>query len=474
MRQARGGLVIAVGLVLAAGASAVSTTVRISQVYGGGGNTDATYRNDYIELRNCAETNIDLTGWSVQYAASNSTTWTKSCLDGIIPAGGYYLVQEKSGGIIGAVLPTPNATDTVNLATDAGKVALVASTNLLTSANPATQSTVVDFVGYGGANGYEGLVPAPGPSNNSKQGILRKKGGLSDTDDNSADFVVGTPDPHNRDSPPLLRAGDIAIIGWDDASNLFSFVALTEISSGSTIHFTDNGWSNTQYRISEKVVRFEANASIPAGTIIQSDAISNIFTWVCSGGYANLDLNNEGGEQIYAFQGPLVDPATNLFVLDDSGFFEPATNSNTGGVAPGLVLNRTAITFTLKKTAPHFMAFTNFPNQAKTKVQWLMAIADSNNWQFGSSGTLPSGPLMVNPPPALTLLASPETGGILSGAGLWDEGSSVAITAVPTAGYEFLRWSDANRNATRTILMPGYDVTNTAYFASKATVLIIK
>ena len=359
------------------------------------------------------------------------------------------------------------------MAVGAGKVALVASTNLLSGTNPVHQVTVVDFVGYGSsANGYEGFGAATGPSDNNKQGILRKKGGLSDTDDNSADFVVGTPDPHNRDSPPLLRAGDIAIIGWDDTEDLFSFVALSTISAGTAIHFTDNGWSNTQYRTGEDVIRWLANTDIPAGTIIRSDATSNIFTWVRSGGYTNLSLSTSG-DQIYAFQGPLVDPTTNLFVLDDTGCFEPAHDPSTGDVPPGLVLNRTAITFSQKKDVPHFMAFTNFPDLAKTKVQWLMAIADSNNWQFGELGTLPSGPLTVNPPPALTLLASPEKGGVLTGAGLWDEGATVTITAAPAAGYVFIRWSDGNRNAVRTIAMPRNDVTNTSYFASTATLLFL-
>ena len=74
----------------------------------------------------------------------------------------------------------------------------------------------------------------------------------------------------------------------------------------------------------------------------------------------------------------------------------------------------------------------------------------------------------------LTLLASPEKGGVLTGAGLWDEGATVTIAAAPAAGYVFIRWNDGNRNAVRTITMPGNDVTNTAYFASTATVLIIK
>ncbi|NUQ33116.1 MAG: hypothetical protein HOP99_09945, partial [Dermatophilaceae bacterium] len=39
-------------VVVAPTAGAVSSDVVISEVYGGGGNSGATYRNDFVELRN--------------------------------------------------------------------------------------------------------------------------------------------------------------------------------------------------------------------------------------------------------------------------------------------------------------------------------------------------------------------------------------------------------------------------------------
>src|SRR4029450_12353334 len=42
--------------------------VVISQIYGGGGNSNATYHNDYVELYNRGGSAVDLTGWSLQYA----------------------------------------------------------------------------------------------------------------------------------------------------------------------------------------------------------------------------------------------------------------------------------------------------------------------------------------------------------------------------------------------------------------------
>lgn len=104
----------------------ISSTIVISQVYGGGGNTGATFRNDFIELFNRGNTTVNVTGWSVQYASAAGTSWTNiTNLSGSIPAGGYYLVQQASGGAVGALLPTPDATGTINLSATTGKVALV-------------------------------------------------------------------------------------------------------------------------------------------------------------------------------------------------------------------------------------------------------------------------------------------------------------------------------------------------------------
>src|SRR5688572_13082938 len=44
--------------------------VVVSQVYGGGGNSGATLKSDFIELRNNGATAVNLAGWSVQYASA--------------------------------------------------------------------------------------------------------------------------------------------------------------------------------------------------------------------------------------------------------------------------------------------------------------------------------------------------------------------------------------------------------------------
>lgn len=58
------------GLGLPSPALAVSPDIVISQVYGGGGNLNATYTNDFIELYNRGAAAVDVTGWSVQYTSA--------------------------------------------------------------------------------------------------------------------------------------------------------------------------------------------------------------------------------------------------------------------------------------------------------------------------------------------------------------------------------------------------------------------
>src|SRR5690349_5133297 len=50
---------------------AASPNVVISQVYGGGGNSGATYRNDFIELFNLGSSPVSLNNWTVQYASAS-------------------------------------------------------------------------------------------------------------------------------------------------------------------------------------------------------------------------------------------------------------------------------------------------------------------------------------------------------------------------------------------------------------------
>ncbi len=200
-------------------------TLVISQVYGGGGNTGAPYANDYVEIFNRGPSTVSLAGLSLQYTSATGTgnfgaTSTQLTeLSGDVAPGQYWLVQE-AGGTTGSPLPLPDVLDStpINMSASGGKVALVTGTASLgcnggsAPCNSAAITRILDLVGYDGANFYEGPGPAPALSNTTA--ALRVDAGCTDTDDNSADFVDGSPAPRNSlallnfcgDQPPSVTS----------------------------------------------------------------------------------------------------------------------------------------------------------------------------------------------------------------------------------------------------------------------------
>ena len=176
------------------------TKVVISQVYGGGNNSGAPYRNDFIEIFNRGNTAVSLNGWSVQYASDTGTTWSVTNLTNIsLQPGQYYLLQEAGGTTNGVPLPTPDATGTIAMAAGAGKVALVKSTTALSGSCPSS-ATIIDLVGYGTtASCFEGAGRAPAPSNALSD--QRASSGCIDAGNNNTDFAAAAPNPRNTSSP---------------------------------------------------------------------------------------------------------------------------------------------------------------------------------------------------------------------------------------------------------------------------------
>jgi hypothetical protein len=181
----------------------------ISQLYGGGGNSGATFTHDFVELHNPTATPLMLAAGSLQYASSGGmASWVVNALPAnlTIPAGGYLLIQLHSNAAVGAPLPTPDVavtTSPIMMAATAGKVALVGSTTQLVGMCPPTGSSVIDLVGYGSAaNCSEGMSPTPTLS--AILSAQRKQAGCVDNDNNSADFTTGTPAPRNSATAPVI------------------------------------------------------------------------------------------------------------------------------------------------------------------------------------------------------------------------------------------------------------------------------
>ena len=192
-------LALAVAVMLAPAARGASSDLVVSQLFAGGGNTNAPYANDFVELFNRGATTVDLTNWSIQYASASGTAWQVTTLSGSVQPGRHYLVQLASAGTVGASLPAPEATGTSNLATSGGKVALVRSGAPLqcgaSAGSCSADALVADLVGYGSATDYEGGGTAPAISNTTA--AVRAGDGCTDTDSNSNDFAGAAAAPRN-------------------------------------------------------------------------------------------------------------------------------------------------------------------------------------------------------------------------------------------------------------------------------------
>lgn len=175
--------------------------VVISQAYGGGGNAGATLTHDFVELLNTGSTSASLNGMSIQYASATGSTWQITVLpDVTLLPGQYYLIQQAQGAGGTTALPTPDLIPgtAIAMAGTNFKLLLANTVDVQTGTCP-TGTQILDFVGFGTANCFEGTAAA-GVLSNSTAGI-RANGGCQDTNNNAADFVAGEPTPRNTASP---------------------------------------------------------------------------------------------------------------------------------------------------------------------------------------------------------------------------------------------------------------------------------
>ncbi len=243
----------------------------------------------------------------------------------------------------------------------------------------------------------------------------------------------------DNDPPAQLSAGDIALIGRinNGTPDSYAFVALTNLTPGQLIYFTDNGWNNTMFRGAassgnggEDIVKLTVVAEIPAGTIIQSTNTGGAsWLWDSSSAIPGTNSNfktlslSQSGDQVYIFTAPrlspLQNPATHIFVFDDTHGFEPGLDTPAGDIPPGLSSNaNTALSFSFASSGFAALNMNNAALQSFTKQQWLAYIGNVTNWVTDASATnqLPSGSLAVvnpgTPPSGYDLWAAAITNGL--------------------------------------------------------------
>lgn len=334
---------------------ALSTSIVISQVYGGGGNSGATLTNDFIEVFNRGNAPVSLNGWAVQYASSAGTTWAVTALTNVtLQPGQYYLIQEAAGAGGSTPLPAPDATGGTAMSATTGKVALTTSTTALTGNCPAG-GTIVDMIGYGAASCFEGAAT---PVLTNTTAALRGDGGCTETDSNSTDFAITAPDPRNTNddfhicggpsnpsgvgaaNPNSVPAGNSSLLTVNvtpgtipTSTGLTVTGNLTTIGGSATQTFFDNA-TNGDVTAGDNIFSFQA--TVTAGTTGGLKTLPiTINDAQARAGNTNISLT------VQAPADPSVTGAAN-----PSTVAQGASVILTGTVSPGLVPNSTGITVT--------------------------------------------------------------------------------------------------------------------------------
>lgn len=173
-----------------------------------------------------------------------------------------------------------------------------------------------------------------------------------------------------------VSTGGMAIVGYQDnaTTDYFTVLATEDLTAGTVVYFTNNGWSNSGSEFSgvsaastdaaggQQLTKFTVNNTIARGTIFSSADTSNSdFSWDTSSAiagasnshYSALDLlhdasqSDRGSDQIYILQAgnsrPLDNISNFIFALDlgdpnafPGGFDEPSGYSS-GAIPDGNV-----------------------------------------------------------------------------------------------------------------------------------------
>ncbi|MCS5734763.1 ExeM/NucH family extracellular endonuclease [Herbiconiux daphne] len=201
-----------IGVASSASASVDGTGVVINEAYLKGGSAGAPFNKKFVELYNPSDAAVALDGWSLQYRSATVVTPANVApLSGTIAPDSYFLVQINGNGANGSALPTPDL-DLGGAITPSGTTGTLILADTTTALAPAAGSVtgaegVVDLLGYGASNTFEGTVVPVDGANSVPNSLVRT--GFADTDVNAADFTTATTvTPQNSSGDEPAEPGD--------------------------------------------------------------------------------------------------------------------------------------------------------------------------------------------------------------------------------------------------------------------------
>ena len=325
---------VLLALTMLAGAPA-NAQVRISMVGNGAGNNGNVPDGNFIELYNAGSSAVNLSGKSLQWASSASGGgpgggWTKYNLNGTIAPHSYWLVRATTA--TGAASRYPNiygvpftadetytlgdgsTTPLVVFGKSAGKVVLANTTTLFTTNGCAAPdaASVIDLVSWANADSssgcFEGSTGSATIGQTAPQAafgyappaVVRACGGLTDTNDNRADFSNAARWPRNSSYPA-------------NTESVPGVSAATQVQTSSGKYFVTYELNRQAVRAYQgQTVRLAASAVACSGTI--TGITVNLSAVGGSATQALYDNGTHGdqtaGDGVYTFDYVLPAPAT--------------------------------------------------------------------------------------------------------------------------------------------------------------------
>jgi gliding motility-associated-like protein len=219
----------------------------------------------------------------------------------------------------------------------------------------------------------------------------------------------------NPNAQTSLEGGDLAVVGVNannfacsgqNGEDIISIVCFKDITVGTTIDLTDNGWERlnaNQFGDSEGTIRATyAGGTIPAGQVITFVANnSGSYSVITHTGWTFVSLNdppglftslnlNANGDQLFFMQGGFWDwgnPASGthdatydgkiLFGFNTKPNWDAfADDSNDSGLHPEVIP-----CFHMEPSSGQsdYLKYTG-PMTAVTQVEWITLISDASNW----------------------------------------------------------------------------------------------